>query len=119
MTTFVSEELNSVETWYCNVSSPCMEIVSEELNSVETTVGVLICSIDPTFQKNLIVWKPTNMSSNIEARRAFQKNLIVWKLSSTTVDMRWLLIVSEELNSVETTKYGLYTKIMNTGFRRT
>ena len=54
----VSEELNSVETYYdYNVPSD-LDIVSEELNSVETPVLAIISKFEARFQKNLIVWKP-------------------------------------------------------------
>ena len=76
--------------------------VSEELNSVETYFPQVIISTHSVFQKNLIVWKHRFSKYTLADSIKFQKNLIVWKLE---LDMTysWILRkVSEELNSVET-----------------
>ena len=70
-----------------------------------------------SFQKNLIVWKPTiilNFPRNVSK---FQKNLIVWKLISTASGSSFS-IVSEELNSVETLYQGRICCGIPDGFQK-
>ena len=98
----VSEELNSVETFFSFFISSTNSKVSEELNSVETKCYFILDSWHHKVSEELNSVETLFFIQFSISGLLFQKNLIVWKLQSILGFMTHCSRVSEELNSVET-----------------